>query len=284
MAAPWWWRYAIPNIVTCVSLLAGLLSISSAIAGDARGAAWFILLSVLLDKLDGTAARLLRGSSKFGLQMDSLADLIVFGVAPAVLVLTTFAGSRTLVPVTWPALRELTYVGAFWFVIAAALRLAKFNVVSEAYGRDYFFGIPTTLSGAFVGCAFLVGYKYPALRSYLQALPLSMFILGFLMVSRVPLRKLKPGRTLLGKIWVIGNLVGVYVCGFARLAPEYLLAVCVGYLVIGPIVALARGVRAPKLPRPGEPPAATSGETLAEGALGDLAVPDAPSSEGALPS
>lgn len=250
MAAPWWWRYAIPNIVTCVSLLAGLLSISSAIAGDARGAAWFILLSVLLDKLDGTAARLLRGSSEFGLQMDSLTDLIVFGVAPAVLVLTTFTGSQTIVPVTWPALREMTYVGAFWFVIAAALRLAKFNVASDAYGTEYFFGIPTTLSGAFVGCTFLVGYKYPALRTYLQALPAAMFVLGFLMVSRVPLRKLKPGRTVLGKIWVFGHLAGVYVCGFARLAPEYLLFVCASYLFVGPLVALGRGIRAPKLPRP----------------------------------
>jgi CDP-diacylglycerol--serine O-phosphatidyltransferase len=255
MAAPWWWRYAIPNVVTCASLLAGLLAISSAIAGDFHGSAWLILLSVLLDKLDGTAARLLKGSSQFGLQMDSLTDMIVFGVAPAVLVLAGLAGEKPVLQAQaiWlPGLRYAAYIGAFWYVIAAALRLAKFNVVSEDYGKQYFFGVPTTVCGAFVASFFLVGLRYPWLRAYLQLLPVAMFLLGFSMVSRVPLPKLRAAKTIPGNIWVFGNVAAVYTCGLARLCPEYLLAVSVIYMLVGSLVAMARGVKAPPLPRPGQ--------------------------------
>lgn len=228
-----------------------------------------ILLSVLLDKLDGTAARLLKGSSRFGLQMDSLTDMIVFGVAPAVLVLAGLTGEKPALAaslVWWPGLRYAAYIGTFWYVIAAALRLAKFNVVSDdppagpsqggdqpepvAVGRAYFFGIPTTLCGAFVASFFLVATRYPWLRPYLQVLPAAMFVLGFMMVSRVPLPKLKAARTIPGNIWVFGNVAAVYTCGLARLCPEYLLVVAVGYMVVGALVAMARGVKAPALPRP----------------------------------
>jgi CDP-diacylglycerol--serine O-phosphatidyltransferase len=251
MTAPWWWRYALPNAVTCISLSAGLLSISFSLAGDHRQAAWFILLSVVLDKLDGTVARLVRGTSSFGVQMDSLTDLICFGVAPAILTLSALVGVKPVVAgLWWDGLPIATYVASFAYVIAAALRLAKFNVVTETYGNEYFFGATTTISGAIVGTSFLVALRYPVLTPYVQLLPVLMMVFGLLMVSTVPLPKPRPGRNLLGKIWFVGNVVAVYFCTFLRLAPEYLLTVAVGYFLVGTIRALIAGVKAPPLPRP----------------------------------
>ncbi len=258
MTAPWWWRYAIPNIVTSASLVAGLLAISAAITGDYQGGAWFILLSVALDKLDGTVARLLHSSSTFGLQMDSLADLVAFGVAPAVLVLSALMGDKPIVHFEWwRGLRYLSYVGIFWFVIASALRLAKFNVLSENYGKDYFFGIPTTVCGAFVAILFLVATRYPILTPSLQLLPATMLLLGFLMVSRVPRPKIKRSGSIAHKIWVFGHLAATYTCVFARTGSEYLLFVAVEYVSVGTVVAMIRGIKAPPLPRPGEKDAST---------------------------
>ena len=77
------WRYVIPNAVTSASLVVGLLVMVAAMDGRFEAAGWLMVMCVLLDKLDGTTARLLGATSKFGVQLDSLADLVVFGVAPA---------------------------------------------------------------------------------------------------------------------------------------------------------------------------------------------------------
>lgn len=259
---PWWWRYFIPNLVTCISLVAGLFSITLAIRGDLESAAWFIVLSVLLDKLDGTVARLVQGTSRFGLQMDSLTDLITFGVAPAVLLLVALFGHSPIARFDlWPPLREVAYISLFFFVIAATLRLAKFNILSEACGGEHFFGIPTTLCGGLVAAAFLVALKYPPLTRYVQLLPALMLVLALLMVSRVPLPKVRKGKSLLGNIWVFGNVIAVYSCGLARMFPEYLLAAAAGYLVVGSAVAMAYGIKAPPVQRP---IAVTGGQEQAE--------------------
>jgi len=256
MAAPWWWRYAIPNLLTCVSLSAALLSICSTIEGDLRGAAWLILLCVLLDKADGSAARLVRGSSRFGVEMDSLTDLVAFGVAPAVLVLTEVRHTPAMQGAAW--LRYLCYGGVFWFVIGSALRLAKFNVVSDTYGKEHFFGFPTTLCGAFVACFYLVAKTYPPVGAYLPWLPLAMLALGLLMVSRVPLPKVRVQKSIVLNAILFSNVACVYIFGFARIFPEYLLAVSVIYMLLS-LVSLARGVRAPALARPGEDAAGSDG-------------------------
>ena len=80
------WRTLVPNLFTATSAVFGMVSMWMSVEGNFEWAAWFIFWCVLLDKADGTAARLLKGSSRFGMEFDSMADLVSFGLAPAVMV------------------------------------------------------------------------------------------------------------------------------------------------------------------------------------------------------
>ena len=248
MAAPV--RYVAPNLVTCVGLCAGLLSICETIAGDYVSAGWFIMLSVLLDKLDGGVARLLNASSRFGMELDSLSDLITFGVAPGVLVLgiMTGAGTGTVLAPPGSLMRAATYTGVFFYVIAAALRLAKFNVVSDDYGKGFFFGIPPTAAGALTSLYYLTVAKYALPLPYVLALPGVLMVFGFLMVSRIPLPKYGRRQATWLNIFQLVNIVLVYICGLARILPEYLLGCGLLYLFVGSGWALVKRVRPPVIP------------------------------------
>ncbi|MCZ6460047.1 MAG: CDP-alcohol phosphatidyltransferase family protein, partial [Gammaproteobacteria bacterium] len=138
-------RYSIPNSFTALSLLLGVASIITTQLGDLRLAAWIIVWCGLLDALDGLSARLLNATSSFGAEFDSMADLVSFGVAPAVLVLN--AGLQ---------LGGVEYdSGQFWilltaisvFVLAGAMRLARFNLASDRPSGGWFTGIPITAAG-----------------------------------------------------------------------------------------------------------------------------------------
>ena len=89
-------RYLVPNALTSMSVALGLLSIQASLAGSYRMAAWWAMYCVLTDKLDGLAARALKASSGFGAQLDSFADFLSFGVAPATLVVGFFASRQDL--------------------------------------------------------------------------------------------------------------------------------------------------------------------------------------------
>ncbi len=110
--------YILPNLFTTANILAGFYSILAAHAGRYITAAWVIMLAVLFDNLDGKVARLTHTESQFGVEYDSLSDLISFGVAPAflvyVFVLQDFG--------------RLGIIASFLFVLTGALRLARFNV------------------------------------------------------------------------------------------------------------------------------------------------------------
>src|SRR4051794_40808035 len=91
-----WWRYVPPNVVTSVSLMLGVLAIESAVDGRPIDAAWWGLLVTLTDKLDGFLASALKGTSAFGVQMDSLADLVAFGAVPATVFYAFFSTRPSL--------------------------------------------------------------------------------------------------------------------------------------------------------------------------------------------
>jgi CDP-diacylglycerol--serine O-phosphatidyltransferase len=241
------WRYVVPSLVTCTSITVGMLSITEAVAGRYRSSAWFILLCVLLDKADGTTARALKATSKFGLELDSLSDFMAFGVAPAVLALTMLAGPKATGPAWMPGevYRYTVYVTSGLWLITSALRLAKFNVKSEDYGETHFFGIPTTFSAALVAAYYLTVIKYNLPQITVHVLPGLMILFSLLMVSRIPLRKIGKRKSLVMNILLVTNTVVVYAFGILRLFPEYLLACGVVYLVIGAPWAIAAGVRPP---------------------------------------
>jgi CDP-diacylglycerol---serine O-phosphatidyltransferase len=242
------WRYALPSIITCASICSALLSMSEAIAGRFESCAWLIVLCTLLDKADGTLARILRASSRFGVQLDSLSDLVAFGVAPAVLILAALVGHDSGAPLASDfTYRVLVYFACIFFVVAAAVRLARFNILTESYRSEFFFGIPTTVCGAFVASYFLTAKKFGLSIFYFEVIPPILILLSLLMVSRVPLPKMGRRKTRLWNTITLINVFFVFLFGILRLFPEYLFAVCVTYGVGGSIWALSQGVKAPNL-------------------------------------
>jgi CDP-diacylglycerol--serine O-phosphatidyltransferase len=224
------WRYVIPNALTSMSLVLGLGVIAVASEGKFELAGWLTVWCVLLDKLDGTAARLLGASSKFGAELDSLADLVVFGVAPAVTILLLSRAELELFA-GWEGLQPVLYAMLALFVVCASLRLAKFNVLVDS-GPPVFFGLPTTFTGGILALLMIVGLQRE-LDMLLQALPLIALAFGLLMVSNIVLPKIghSAGRLVLAFQFVCVALC--YVFGFMRIFPEFLLGISLFFIAIG---------------------------------------------------
>lgn len=174
--------YLLPTLFTLGNLFCGYASIVHAMRRDFESAAMLIGVAMVLDTLDGFIARLTNSATAFGLEFDSLADVISFGLAPAIL-----AFSWGL----WP-LKRLGWAAGFLYVTAAAMRLARFNIQSAAAAdKRYFVGLP---SPAAAGVTAATVYLYPwGLSDYRSALPALAIVLipGLLMVSTVRFRSVK---------------------------------------------------------------------------------------------
>ncbi|KUO76178.1 MAG: CDP-diacylglycerol--serine O-phosphatidyltransferase [Desulfosporosinus sp. BRH_c37] len=167
----------IPSIFTLANLLFGFLALILVIEEDYTTAAAMILLSVLMDSLDGKVARRLSVSSDFGKELDSLSDLVSFGVAPAIL--TYQAIMHSLQP------DYVRYIGlsiAAIFALCGAVRLARFNMLNIT---THFVGVPITFAGGFIA---LLMFFRTMLPWYVYAI--SMAFLAFLMVSTIKVSKL----------------------------------------------------------------------------------------------
>ncbi len=217
-------KYVVPNGFTALSMLFGLASVGAAAGGDFTQAAWFILWGVLLDKLDGTSARLLKATSEFGMQFDSFADFVVFGVAPAALVYFRLGDLVS---------RPLLLLCVGFFVVCTAARLARFNIAEPPLGDRLFYGIPTTLIGAVLASGYLTWEIHHLGDTLLRAFPMLLLVAGVAMVSNVRLPKLK-GRANRALHWFqVANVVLVYAMTPFKLLPEYLLFLCALYLGVG---------------------------------------------------
>ncbi len=173
--------YILPNLFTTVNLAAGFYSILLAQSGKWLYAAWVIMLAVLFDNLDGKVARLTHTESQFGVEYDSLSDLVSFGVAPAFLVYTF-------------ALKDfgrLGIIASFLFLICGALRLARFNV--QTAQKEFFTGLPIPGGAAVVSSITLLFQKY-SINSHILFL-IIMYILAFLMISPIRYRSFKKAST-----------------------------------------------------------------------------------------
>ena len=177
-------RVVLPNLVTLAALSMGLTSIRFAIEGKFETAVLAVIVAAILDGLDGRLARALRGTSRFGAELDSLADFVDFGVAPALIL---YFSSLHRIP-------SFGWFAALVFVIAAALRLARFNTMLEdpdrpAWHGNFFTGMPAP-AGAIVGLLPL----YVQLSSFVAPgtrLPVGLdigyvILVAFLMASRIP--------------------------------------------------------------------------------------------------
>lgn len=173
MRTPLEFKQIAPNMVTSGNLLCGLFSIMLVLNNHILPAAWLIFFAVIFDGFDGKLARMLGGGSQFGLEFDSLADLVSFGVAPAVLLYHSNLRGLYLVGV----------IAASFFALCVALRLARFNVV---HVPGPFQGLPCPAGGLFVASFIIAGLKLPG---FLMALIL--FLTGLLMISSIPYANLK---------------------------------------------------------------------------------------------
>ncbi len=170
--------YILPNLLTSISLFAGFYSLVSSIDGNFLAAAWAILVSGIFDGLDGRVARITGTTSKFGLEYDSLADLVAFGVAPGVLAFTW--GLRSFGRLGWLA--------AFLYVATTALRLARFNTIGSSGpgSKSFFLGLPCPSAAAMVATTVLMcnhfGIGGPV---HHYGLLIMIYALSFFMVSNV---------------------------------------------------------------------------------------------------
>ena len=228
-------RYTIPNGFTALSLLLGIASIVTTQLGDLELAAWLIIWCALLDVMDGMSARLLKATSDFGAEFDSMADLVSFGVAPAVLVLNS---GLEIGGVAYDS-------GQFWvlllsigvFALAGAMRLARFNLSSDQPSTGWFAGVPITAAGGgLVPAVILVLIHHPDVASLLPLhlyLPVLMFVLALLMISRIRFPKAVKRDSLFINAFQGVVILGVYYCGITRSYPEYLLGMGLFVLISG---------------------------------------------------
>ena len=174
-------RTLVPNVITLLALCAGLTAIRLAAEGTFEWAVYAIVFAAVLDGVDGRVARLLKGTSRFGAELDSLADFVNFGVAPGV----------TLYFWSLHQVKSAGWIAAMVFAIAAGLRLARFNVMIDdpnrpSWAGNFFVGVPAPAGAITVLLpvyAHFLGVQLPAIAPITLVYTLAI---GFLMVSRLP--------------------------------------------------------------------------------------------------
>ncbi|BAT61123.1 CDP-alcohol phosphatidyltransferase [Variibacter gotjawalensis] len=175
-------RLLVPNVITLLALCAGLTGIRMAVEGKLEYALAAIVFAAALDGIDGRVARMLKGTSRFGAELDSLADFFNFGVAPGLIL--WFWGLHEIGNAGW--------IAAMIFAIAAALRLARFNVQIDdpnkpPYAANFFTGMPAPMGALVVLLPiYLFFLDLPKGKTLIWFTCLYTLAVAFLMVSRVP--------------------------------------------------------------------------------------------------
>ncbi|MEQ8205609.1 MAG: CDP-diacylglycerol--serine O-phosphatidyltransferase [Woeseia sp.] len=228
-------RYTIPNSFTAASLLLGLGSIVTSQLGHLELAGWMIVWCGLLDVLDGLAARLLKATSTFGAEFDSMADLVSFGVAPGMLVYqagTRIGGVQFESNAYWVLLLS---VGVF--VLAGAMRLARFNLSTGKPSDGWFSGIPITAAGGgLISTIVILLAKHEDFAAVLPLhayLPVLMFVLALAMISNIRFPKIRRRDNVLINAFQGFNFAATYYCGITRSYPEFLFAMALFILISG---------------------------------------------------
>ncbi len=224
--------YLLPNLLTTGALFAGFYAIVAAINGRYEPAAISIFVAMVLDGMDGRIARMTNTQSDFGAEYDSLADMVSFGLAPA------------LVAYEWILvdLGKFGWLAAFIYTSAAALRLARFNTQAHVADKKYFQGLPSPAAAAAVAGTIWFFESY-ALKSPATATPVLFVITiatALLMVSNIRYYSFKE-LDLRGRVPFVAVLAIVLVFVLISLDPAAVLALCfIAYAVSGPVVTLAQ--------------------------------------------
>lgn len=230
--------YLLPNLFTTAGLFAGFYAIVAAMAGHFQPAAIAVFVAMIMDGLDGRIARLTHTESAFGKEYDSLSDMVSFGLAPA-LVIYEWA-FKDMINFGW-AWGKIGWLGAFFYAITAALRLARFNVRTGVVDKHYFQGLPSPAAAGIVAGAvwFGVDMDIPGPALVIPAYALTVAA-GALMVSSIGYYSFKdlnlhsrvPFTTML--FLVIGLIV------ISLSPPKVLFIIFFIYACSGPAMALWR--------------------------------------------
>ncbi|KQT88382.1 phosphatidylcholine/phosphatidylserine synthase [Aurantimonas sp. Leaf443] len=237
-------RHIVPNVITLLSICAGMTGIRLAFEGRFEFAVLMVLGAALLDGIDGRIARLLKGQSRFGAEMDSLADIVNFGVAPGLV----------LYAHTLHEARSVGWIAALLYASACALRLARFNTMLDDPNRPkwhgaFFVGVPAP-AGA--GLALLPVYLsfsgvdlgLPEFTASMTAL--YIVVIGLLMASRLPTWSGKGAGIRVARDWAIPIILGVvlYVAVLVSFFWETLSLTALAYFVAIPFSVRAFSRRA----------------------------------------
>lgn len=167
--------FIIPNLFTATSAFLGILSIIYASKGRIEFACWLVIIAMILDGLDGRVARITNTSSRFGVEFDSLCDLVAFGCAPSILLFFSIG-------------QHYGRFGAMVsciFVVFGAIRLARFNIITSNESTKYFIGLPIPSAAIFIVTMLFLEKRYEIFDEYLGYLLIVAFIVGILMVSNI---------------------------------------------------------------------------------------------------
>src|SRR3954462_2172173 len=224
--------YLLPSLLTMGNMFCGYACVVYAMRGEYETAAPFIGFAVILDMLDGRIARMTNTTSEFGVEFDSMADIISFGMAPAIL---SFQWGLS-------ALGRLGWAAGFLFVAAAAMRLARFNIQGAGGGdKRYFVGMPSPAAAA-IPAATVFAYPY-GLYDYRAALPALAMVLvpAALMVSTIRFRSFKTIDSTARRPYTVLIFVAAGIVAVATHPQWTLVVIAYTYLASGFIgMALAR--------------------------------------------
>lgn len=244
--------YLLPNLLTTSALFAGFYAIVAGSNADFEAAAIAIFVAMILDGMDGRIARMTNTQSDFGVQYDSLSDLVSFGLAPA------------LVAYEWSlsGLGKVGWSAAFIYAAGAALRLARFNTQAASADKRFFQGLPSPAAAALVAGMIWLGDSQGLLGQgsvIAFALPVTV-IAGVLMVSNIRYHSFKQF-DLHGRVPFV--TVSVIVLGFVFIAinpPMTLFLIALSYAASGPIMTLVLLRRHRAVRKGGEEPPAQDQE------------------------
>lgn len=221
--------YLLPNVMTTTALFAGFFAVISGINGEYELGAIAIFVAMIFDGLDGRIARMTNSCSAFGAEYDSLADMISFGLAPALLMyqwaLSDFG--------------QLGWIIAFIYTVAAALRLARFNTQVGIADKRYFQGLPSPVAAALLA-SFIWMVETNAIDTGLEAYLALFFTLvtGLMMVSNIRFESFKEF-SLKNKVPFVTLLLVVLVFSIIALKPAMLLFIIIlAYTLYGVIMTL----------------------------------------------
>jgi len=213
------------NLVTLGNAFFGFLSIVATLNGDYSQAALMLFFALIFDGMDGRVARFLDVTSDFGVQMDSLADIVSFGVAPAILMYETSLHSTG----------ALGIAASVAIILAGIIRLARFNILK---GLNYFLGLPIPVVGVF-----LAALIYTNTVVSEKSLAVMMLLLAYLMISRIRYPNFKQNVRSKNIVLFLLGLAIVMAIVIVTKPDKVILALFLYYIVAGPVLELKNRIQ-----------------------------------------